>query len=320
MSELLLEACSLVKHFPSRGGRARDQRPVRAVDGVGLTVRRRETVGLVGESGSGKSTVGRLLLRLLEPTSGEVRFQGLNLASASPSELRKARRDMQMIFQDPFASLDPRMRAADIVAEPLLVQGLARKREAREQAVAMLERVGLDSFLADRYPHEFSGGQRQRIAIARALATRPKFVVCDEPVSALDLSVRAQIVNLLFDLQEEYGLAYILIAHDLDLVCRVSDRVAVMYLGKIVELTSAEALVGNARHPYSKALLAAVPKVGLHSLPEVLEGEPPSAVDIPPGCRFHPRCPIAKAVCSQLEPELAGPSQEHVAACHFAWD
>jgi len=315
LSAPLLEARKLTKHFPAHGTRY-----VRAVDGIDLIINPGETLGLVGESGCGKSTAARLLLGLIPPTSGSVIFEGSDIAELARREGHRWRRRAQLIFQDPFASLDPRMQAADSVAEPLVVQRILGRKEARNAAIALLQRVGLDASAARCFPHEFSGGQRQRIAIARAIATRPKLIVCDEPVSSLDLSVRAQIVNLLFELQEELGLAYLFIAHDLDLVRRVSSRVAVMYLGKIIEQSAAETFFEDPRHPYSKALLAASPRAGRRGLPEALEGEPPSAVEVPSGCRFHPRCRIARhPVCSEIEPSLTGPNG-HSAACHFAWE
>lgn len=313
----LLETKNLVKHFPIRGDNGK-HRVLKAVDGVDLTIAPGETLGLVGESGCGKSTVGRVILRLIEPTSGTVTFDGHDVISLDPDSLRKLRRDMQLIFQDPFASLDPRMTAGSIVAEPLLVQKVISQKQVRDAAVELLRTVGLDAEYIDRYPHEFSGGQRQRLAIARAVALKPKFVVADEPVSALDLSVRAQIVNLLSDLQEQFGLAYLFIAHDLELVRRVSDRIAVMYLGKIVEISSAEEFHRDPRHPYTKALLAASLKAEPGAPLTPLEGEPPSPVDIPSGCRFRARCPIAGDVCAEKEPELMG-ANNHLAGCHYAW-
>lgn len=322
----LLEVTDLVKHFPIKSGVVVDREVgrVRAVDGVSLTLNEGETLGLVGESGCGKSTLCRLIMQLSAPTSGSVRFDGVELVGKSQRELRGMRRQIQMIFQDPYASLNPRKRVAQIIGTPMELHGLASGRDTRTRVQELLERVGLRPEHADRFPHEFSGGQRQRIGIARALALRPKLIIADEPVSALDVSVQAQIVNLLKDLQDEFGLSYLFVAHDLGVVRHVSDRVAVMYLGKVVESARAANLYQHPLHPYSNALLSAVP------VPDprrnatrerlVLEGDVPSPIDPPSGCRFHTRCPWSTQVCGTAEPLLvdhtAGLESAHVAACH----
>jgi peptide/nickel transport system ATP-binding protein len=318
----LLEVSHLVKHFPIKEGLLVDREvaTVRAVDDVSLTLREGETIGLVGESGCGKSTLCRTVLQLIRPTSGSVRFQGTELVGLSRKELTPLRREMQMIFQDPYASLNPRKRIGQIVGDPLRLHGLASGAELRKQVQELLDRVGLSPEHYNRYPHEFSGGQRQRIGIARALALRPKLIIADEPVSALDVSIQAQIINLLDDLQEEFGLSYIFVAHDLGVVRHVSDRVAVMYLGKLVERSPGSVLYARPIHPYSVALLSAVPipdpKVNQAREPLVLEGDVPSPVDPPSGCRFHTRCPWATEVCSEKEPPLADYGTGQAAACH----
>jgi oligopeptide transport system ATP-binding protein len=294
--------------------------PLHAVDGVDLEVHVSETVGLVGESGSGKSTLGRMLVRLIEADAGELRFDGVDLLGLAPAKLRKMRREFQIIFQDPFGSLNPRMRVGTAVGEPLVIHKLVRSRSERDERVAeLLERVGLERSAASRYPHEFSGGQRQRVGIARAIACSPRFIVADEPVTALDPPVQAQIVNLLVELQERLGLAYLLIAHDLRLVQHVCDRVAVMYLGRIVEEAPAAELYRMPRHPYTRALLASTPsaKPGAPTPPAVT-GEMPSPVDPPSGCTFHPRCPVAEPRCAQLAPPLLEIEGGHKVACHLA--
>jgi oligopeptide/dipeptide ABC transporter ATP-binding protein len=311
MSEALLEAQGLVKHFPVRSALGRKLGAVRAVDGVSLTVRRGEVLAIVGESGCGKSTLGRLLLRLVEPDAGTLRFAGRDLRALAPRELRAERRRMQLIFQDPFGSLDPRMTVEQAVAEPLRLHGLHRGREG-ERVAELLARVGLRPELARRWPHEFSGGQRQRIAIARALASEPELIIGDEPVSALDVSVQAQVVNLLSDLIRDLGLTFVLISHDLGVVRQVADRVAVMYLGRVVEEGPAEEVIHRPKHPYTRALLTAVPG---HGGGAVLEGDVPSPINPPAGCRFHTRCPHAQAICREAVPELAGIA--HSAACHL---
>ncbi len=315
----VIEARNLGKHFNAR--RTFGSGPVlRAVDGVSLSIRKGETFALVGESGCGKSTTGRLLLGLIEPTVGEVLHQGDDLARLSPAAMRLKRRQMQIIFQDPFGSLNPRMSIGAIIAEPLHIHGVGDRDSRRRRVGELLELVGLSPDHARRYPHEFSGGQRQRIGIARALALEPGFIVCDEPVSALDVSIQAQIVTLMQDLQRRLGLTYLFISHNLGIVRQIADRVAVMYLGRIVEIGDAEALFAAPRHPYTKALLSAVPHPDPdHKVDRLrLKGDPPSPFNPPTGCRFHTRCPFAEARCSAEEPLLRpfGPSQS--AACHLA--
>jgi oligopeptide/dipeptide ABC transporter ATP-binding protein len=317
----LLRVEGLTKHFPVRGGVMfkRTTSLLRAVDDVSFDIAPGETLGLVGESGCGKSTIGRMLLRLVEPTSGRVEFLGDDLVALTPQALRARRRDIQIIFQDPYGALNPRMTVADIIMEPLLIHGARADATSRRRVAELLDRVGLAAEHASRYPHEFSGGQRQRIGIARALALNPKFIVCDEPVSALDVSIQAQIVNLLQDLQGEFGLAYLFIAHDLGVVKHISDRVAVMYLGKLVELADKETLYANPLHPYTQALIAAVPvaKPRGRRRKAALQGEIPSALDPPKGCRFHTRCPYVMAVCREIEPLLTEPAPGHRVACHL---
>lgn len=321
-AEALLEVRNLVKHFPVTRGIvfSRQIGAVRAVDGVSFTLGRGETLGLVGESGCGKSTTGRLVLRLIEATSGEVRFEGRNVFTFGPREMRGLRREMQVVFQDPFASLNPRMTVGDIVGEPLAIHRLAKGAEREQRVRRALEVVGLSAHQATRYPHEFSGGQRQRIGVARAVVVHPKVVILDEPVSALDVSVQAQVINLLQDLQREFKLAYLFIAHDLSVVKHVSDRVAVMYLGKIVEVAGKEELYGNPLHPYTKALLAAIPipDPKVRGERPVLEGDVPSPLNPPPGCRFHTRCPLAQTACRNEEPAFREKQPGHFAACHLA--
>ena len=320
--DLLLEVTDLVKHFPIKSGMIIDREVarVRAVDGVSFTLREGETLGLVGESGCGKSTLCRAILQLTTPTSGSVRFAGEELVGRSRRDLRAMRRQMQMIFQDPFASLNPRKRVGQIVGDPLALHGIASGAELKRQVQDLLDRVGLNAEHYNRFPHEFSGGQRQRIGIARALALRPKLIVADEPVSALDVSVQAQIINLLEDVQDEFGLSYLFVAHDLGVVRHVSDRIAVMYLGKIVENSGADELYDKPIHPYTNALLSAVPipDPKRNSARErlVLEGDVPSPIDPPPGCRFHTRCPWCTDICTSDEPDLIEHRPEHSAACH----
>jgi peptide/nickel transport system ATP-binding protein len=317
---VLLEARDVRKHFPVRAGvLRRTVAHVHAVDGVDLEVRRGETVGLVGESGCGKSTLGRTLLRLVEPTSGSIVFEGADVTTLSRRELKAARRDMQIIFQDSVGSLDPRMRVRELVGEGLAIHGVPRSERA-DRVVDVLERVGLGEETLRRYPHQFSGGQRQRIGIARALVLRPKLVVADEPVSALDVSIQSQVLNLLVELKQVFGLTYLFVAHDLAVVGYISDRIAVMYLGKIVEYATAQDLFARPLHPYTQALLSAIPtpEPGRKSTRIVLSGDVPSPVDPPSGCRFRTRCPLAQPVCAEEEPPLERHRDGHLAACHFA--
>jgi oligopeptide transport system ATP-binding protein len=318
----LLEVTDLVKHFPITTGIifSKEIGRVRAVDGVSLAVKEGETLGLVGESGCGKSTLCRVILQLLEPTSGSVRFEGHEMAGLSAGKMRPLRREMQMIFQDPYASLNPRKRVGQIVGDPLKIHSLASGEELKRQVQELLEVVGLSPEHYTRFPHEFSGGQRQRIGIARALALRPKLVIADEPVSALDVSIQAQIVNLLDDLQEEFKLTYIFVAHDLGVIRHVSDRIAVMYLGKIVELGPAEEVYSKPIHPYTFSLLSALPipdpRANAAREQVILEGDLPSPANPPAACRFHTRCPYATEICSRDEPPLRDFGGGHWAACH----
>jgi oligopeptide transport system ATP-binding protein len=321
-NNVLLRVENLTKHFPIVRGLIQKQvGAVRAVDGVSFDVKRGETLGLVGESGCGKSTTGRSILQLYRPTSGSVVFDGVDLVQLKGEDLRKMRRKMQMIFQDPYASLNPRMTVGEIVGEPLLVHGISNEKETKERVKQLLELVKLNPSFLTRYPHEFSGGQRQRIGVARALALQPSFIVCDEPISALDVSIQAQVVNLLEDLQEQFNLTYLFIAHDLSMVRHISSRVAVMYLGVIVELTTRDELYNNPLHPYSQALLSAVP------IPDpmaestrkriILEGDVPSPANPPSGCRFRTRCPIADTICAEKRPDFREVKPGHFVACHM---
>jgi oligopeptide/dipeptide ABC transporter ATP-binding protein len=321
----LLEAVGLVKHFEVETGGffRRTKTALRAVDGVDLTIQPGETLGLVGESGCGKSTLGRLLIRLIPATAGQVVFDGVEITGLDPKRMRAVRRGMQIVFQDPFGALNPRMSVEETIMEPLLIHGARRDPETRDAVVRMLDRVGLPDSARYRFPHEFSGGQRQRIGIARALILRPKLVVCDEPVSALDVSVQAQIVNLLSDLQAELGLTYLFIAHDLGVVKHISNRVAVMYLGKVVEVADKRSLYANPLHPYTQALLASVPVVhpslrkrGKPGPPRIT-GDIPTALAPPSGCRFHTRCPFVMPVCRVEEPAMRSAGADHHAACHL---
>jgi oligopeptide/dipeptide ABC transporter ATP-binding protein len=316
----LLEVRGLVKHFPIRKGILNRQvAAVRAVDGIDFTVTKGETLALVGESGCGKSTTGRLVLRLIEPTAGSVRYQGQEVFALGGGDMRRLRREMQIVFQDPYGSLNPRLTVGDMLEEPLRLHGIAAGRAAKERVRELLSLVGLAGYHVRRYPHEFSGGQRQRIGIARALAVEPKLIIGDEPVSALDVSIRAQVINLLQDLQRRFGLSYILIAHDLAVVKHIADRVAVMYLGRIVEIAKKDDLFSEPRHPYTRALLSAIPVADpkLRRRRTILEGDVPSPIDPPPGCRFHTRCPHAKERCRAEDPGLSSDASGHAVACHF---
>ena len=319
--DLLLKVEGLKMYFPITQGiiLQRQVGSIKAVDGIDFYIRRGETLGLVGESGCGKSTTGRAILQLYRPTAGHVYFEGVDLTQMKGEQLRRQRRKMQMIFQDPYASLNPRMTVGNIIGEPLEVHNIARGKEKRERVMELLQVVGLNPYFINRYPHEFSGGQRQRIGIARALAVNPDFIVCDEPISALDVSIQAQIINLLEELQEQFGLTYLFIAHDLSVVRHISDRVAVMYLGKIVEMTDRDTLYTNPLHPYTQALLSAVPipdpVVESKRQRIILEGDVPSPANPPKGCRFCTRCPRVMDICREREPEFKDVGNEHYVAC-----
>jgi len=319
MSETILKVENLKKHFPIYGGVLRRKvAAVHAVDGVSFDVKKTETLGLVGESGCGKTTLGRTILRLIEPTSGTARYMGRDIFKLSGKEMRKLRLEMAMVFQDPFASLNPRMTIADIIGEPIDIHSLAKGAEKEKRIMDVLERVGLTPYHLYRYPHEFSGGQKQRIGIARALAGNPKLLVADEPVSSLDVSVRAQILNLLKDLQEEYGFSCLYISHDLSTVKHMSDRVAVMYLGKLVESAPVKDIFNGPQHPYTKALMSAIPVPGQRREDRIiLTGNVPTPINPPTGCRFHPRCYDCKPECAKDEPELIEIEKEHFVACHL---
>ena len=316
----LLVVKELKKYFPVRSGllqRVTDQ--VKAVDGVSFTIKTGECLGMVGESGCGKTTVGRTILRLIEPTAGSVIFDGIDITKADAKTMQPIRRNMQIVFQDPYSSLDPRVPIGESIGEGLLIHGMKNKDERNKIVLDMLRKVGLEEYHRERYPHEFSGGQRQRIGIARALVVRPKFIVCDEPVSALDVSVQSQVLNLLRDLQREFGLTYLFIAHNLSVVEHISDRVAVMYLGMMAELTGREELFRNPLHPYTQALMSAIPipnpKLKRHRI--ILTGDVPSPLKPPPGCRFHTRCPIAKDICKEQVPVFEEKLPDHWVACHL---
>ena len=320
--DIILEVKNLKMYFPVGSGFL-SRKPVgyvKAVDGVNFTVKRGETLGLVGESGCGKTTTGRCILQLYKPTAGQVIFDGQDLTSMNTKTMRGMRREMQVIFQDPYSSLNPRMTAGNIIGEPLIVHGLvANKTEYRDKVADLLTNVGLNPYMADRFPHEFSGGQRQRIGVARALSVSPKFIVADEPVSALDVSIQAQIINLLEDLQEQFNLTYLFIAHDLSVVRHISDRVGVMYLGHLVEMAERNEIYRNPIHPYTKALLSAVPipdpVLDAQRERVLLTGEVPSPLNPPSGCVFHPRCPVANDTCSQILPDLREVETDHYSAC-----
>lgn len=317
----LLEAVNVVKHYPIKGGVfLKEIASVKAVDDVTMTINRGETIGLVGESGCGKTTFGRAILRLEEPTSGQVHFEGKDILQYNSQEMRALRKEMQIIFQDPFSSLNPRKTISHIIGEPLLVHGIRSRPKRDERVLELLRVVGLREEHMRRYPHMFSGGQRQRIGVARALALNPKLIVCDEAVSALDVSIQAQVINLLKDLQEDFSLTYLFISHDLSVVEHVSDRVAVMYVGKIVEFSDSVSLYRSPCHPYTQALLSAspMPDPELKRNRIILKGDVPSPIDPPPGCRFHTRCLYAEEVCSRKEPALKEVKPAHWAACHFA--
>ncbi len=323
-NNVLLSVDNLVKYFPINRGIIfqKEVAAVHAVDDVSFNIRTGETLGLVGESGCGKSTTGRTILQLYRPTSGTVVFDGVDLVALQGEQLRKMRRKMQMIFQDPYASLNPRMTVGEIVGEPLAIHRMANTKEINERVEHLLELVGLNPAFANRYPHEFSGGQRQRIGVARALSLQPSFIVCDEPISALDVSIQAQVVNLLEDLQQQFNLTYLFVAHDLSMVRHISDRVAVMYLGVIVELANRYEVYNKPLHPYTQALLSAIP------IPDpvadakrhrtILQGDVPSPVNPPSGCRFRTRCPIAEPICAEVRPEFREIQPGHFVACHFS--
>lgn len=322
--DILLKVNNIKKYFPIKGGvLRRTVGHLKAVDDVSFSVKKGETLGIVGESGSGKSTLGRVLLRLLDPTEGQVIFQGVDISHLSQRKIRPHRNDMQIVFQDPFASLNSRMSVSELVEEPLLVQGKLSRTERKQKAIEMIEKVGLRAEDRQKYPHEFSGGQRQRISIARALVLNPKFVICDEPVSALDVSIQAQVLNLMKDLQDDLGLTYLFIAHDLSVVKHISDRVAVMYLGRFVELANKDSIYSNPLHPYTQALLSSIPVVDTGESTEpkqekvILTGDLPSPANPPSGCTFRTRCPQAHERCSVERPELTEVERDHYVACHL---
>ena len=324
-SKTLLDVRDLKMHFPLTSGiiLQRVVGYVRAVDGVSFSIERGQTMGLVGESGSGKTTIGRTIVRLYKPTSGQMLFDNVDLATLHGEHLRQARQRVQMIFQDPYASLNPRYTIGSLIAEPMHIYKVASSKEIRERTAELLRVVGLRAEYIDRYPHEFSGGQRQRIAVARALAINPEFVIADEPVSALDVSIRAQVLNLLQSLQQRFNLTYLFVSHDLSVVRHVADRIAVMYLGKIVELGDRDEIYSAPKHPYTRALLSAVPipdpQIEKHRQRIILSGDLPSPIKIPSGCRFHTRCPMAQDICREVEPVFeAKEGREHYSACHFA--
>ncbi len=316
--EFLLSVQNLKKHFPVGGAMLGEKQLLKAVDGISFNIHAGETFGIVGESGCGKSTLGRVILHLLEPTSGKIYFKGSDISSLNRENLRKLRKDMQIIFQDPYASLNGRMTVSRIIREPLIIHGQGTRKEQEQRALQLLEVVGLNASHAGKYPHEFSGGQRQRIGIARALALNPSLVICDEPVSALDVSIQSQVLNLLQELQQDFKLTYMFISHDLGVVRYISNRVAVMYLGKFLELADKDDLYNNPLHPYTKALLSAilVPRVGSKKERIILEGDVPSPLDPPRGCRFSTRCPIVESICRVKSPEFREVQKRHYVACH----
>lgn len=325
MSDIILEAKAIKKHFPiKKGFFMREVGQVKAVDEINLTIHRGETLGLVGESGCGKSTLGRTLIRLYEPTSGSLQFDGEDFLSLKGEDLRKKRRDIQMIFQDPYASLDTRMTVGQIIEQPFKIHGLLNKIEREARVKQLLELVGLKPSHVNRYPHEFSGGQRQRISIARAISLNPKLIICDEPVSALDVSIQAQILNLLKDLQDRFQLTYLFISHDLSVIEHVCDRIAVMYLGRMVEVSTREELFKNPQHPYTRALMSSIPSIGMgkKKMQKILGGEIPSPINPPSGCAFHPRCAYKTKECSAFTPHLlpVADSQDHLKACFVNLD
>ena len=322
MKEKILEVRDIKKYFPIKGGfLQKTVANVKAVDGVSFDVLRGETIGLVGESGCGKSTLGRTIVRLYEPTEGEIIFNGQDIAGFKGQELKHLRKQMQLIFQDPYSSLNPRMNVSTIVGEAMLAHGIVKKGpEFTQRLTEVIEMCGLSSYHINRYPHQFSGGQRQRIGIARALALNPEFVVCDEPVSALDVSIQSQVLNLMMDLQEKMGLSYLFISHDLSVVKHISDRIGVMYLGSLVEIADKKNLYDSPMHPYTRALLSAIPVADPTKIKkmEAIIGEIPSNVNTPPGCKFHTRCPYAKDICKEMIPPTKEVSPRHLVACHFA--
>ncbi|HQZ88542.1 MAG TPA: ABC transporter ATP-binding protein [Thermomicrobiales bacterium] len=320
--DYILEVKNVKKHFRMGGGMLSrgNEMNIRAVDDISFSIRRGETFGLVGESGCGKTTLGQTIIRLYNPTAGQIVFNNADISTLNAADMRKHRRGMQMIFQDPSASLDPRMTVGSIISEPLNIFGIGSREERRDRVRELLRVVGLNAYFVNRYPHEFSGGQRQRIGIARALALQPELVICDEPVSALDVSVQAQVLNLLRQLQTDFKLTYLFIAHNLAVVAHISDRVGVMYLGKMVEIGEARAITERPKHPYTQALISAIPVVdpGRKRDRIILEGDVPSPANPPSGCRFHPRCPIAQPYCSEVEPQLRELEPGHWVACHYA--